>query len=196
LSKAVTYEKAPELLNPVRELIDEFHPHLKEAKVATMYRVGKWFVRGKKEKGKALLVPAIWQCLTGLDLLLVVNKKAYLRQKQADQLAVLDELLCRFADTDSTRYETCEPDIQEFSDIVNRRNVCFSNLDLLSAGSIKEGIQKIDLGDDDDDEEDTAEQLEEIGEDVPDFPLDVWIEDYDKTDHSQEKVLKVMEFDK
>lgn len=194
MSKAVTYEKAPELLNPVRDLIDEFHPHLKDAKVATIYRVGKWFVRGKKEKGKAMIVPAIWQCLTGLDLLLVVNKKAYLRQKHEDQLAVLDELLCRFADTDSTRYETCEPDIQEFSDIVNRRNVCFSNLDLLSAVALTDEIQKIDLGDDDDEEE-NAEQLEEIGEDDEDFPLDVWVEDYDETDRSQEKVLKVMEFD-
>lgn len=196
MSKAVTFERAPELLNPVRELIDEFHPHLKEAKVATIYRVGKWFVRGKKEKGKALIVPAIWQCLTGLDLLLVVNKKAYLRQKHEAQLAMLDEFLCRFADTDSTRYETCEPDIQEFSDIVNRRNMCFSNLDLLEALPTSKEIQKIEFDDDDDDEEDGAEQLEEIGEEVEDFPLDVWVEDYDETDHSQEKVLKVMEFDK
>ena len=195
MSKAVTFERAPELLNPVRELIDEFHPHLKEAKVATIYRVGKWFVRGKKEKGKALIVPAIWQCLTGLDLLLVVNKKAYLRQVPEARLAVLDELLCRFADTDSTRYETCEPDIQEFSDIVNRRNMCFSNLDLLEALPSGKEIQKIEFDDDDDDEEDGAEQLEEIGEDVEDFPLDVWVEDYDNIDRSQEKVLKVMEFD-
>jgi hypothetical protein len=196
LSKAVTYEKAPELISPVRDLIEEFHPHLKDAKVATIYRVGKWFIRGKKEKGKAMIVPAIWQCLTGLDLLLVVNKKAYLRQNQESQLAMLDELLCRFADTDSTRYETCEPDIQEFSDIVNRRNVCFSNLDLIAAGSLKDEIQKIELGDDDDDDEEEAEELEEIGEDAEDITLDVWVENYDEIDHSQEKVLKVMEFDK
>jgi len=118
-----------------------------------------------------------------------------MRQSPEGQLAMLDELLCRFADTDSTRYETCEPDIQEFSDIVNRRNMCFSNLDLLEALPSGKEIQKIEFNDDDDDEEKGAEQLEEIGEDVEDFPLDVWVEDYEKIDRSQEKVLKVMEFD-
>jgi hypothetical protein len=196
VSRAVTFEKAPELLDPVRDLVEEFHPHLKDAKIATVYRIGKWLIRGKKQKGKALIVPAIFQCLTGMDLLLVINKRAYMRQSPEGQLAMLDELLCRFADTDSARYETCEPDIQEFSDIVNRRNVCFSNLDLLSAVSLKDEIQKIELDDDDDEEEKEAETLEEIGEEVQDFPLDVWVEDYDEIDHSQEKVLKVMEFDK
>jgi len=192
LSKAVTYEKAPELLGPVRKLIDEFHPHLKDAKVATVYRIGKWLIRGKKQTGKALIVPAIWQSLTGLDLLLVVNKRAYLRQSAEAQVAMLDELLCRYADTDSARYETCEPDIQEFSDIVNRRKICFSNLDMLTDISIKDEIQKIELDDDDDEEE---EAIEEIGEEKEDLELDVWVEDYDEIDHSQEKVLKVMEFD-
>ena len=195
LNKAVTYEKAPELLTPVHKLIDEFHPHLKDAKVATVYRIGKWLIRGKKQTGKALIVPAIWQCLTGLDLLLVVNKRAYMRQGTEGQLAMLDELLCRFADTDSAKYETCEPDIQEFSDIVNRRKICFSNLDMLNDLSIATEIQKIVLDDEEEEEGDT-EQLDEIGEDVEDIELDVWVEDYDEIDHSQEKVLKVMEFDK
>ena len=195
MSKAVTFEKAPELLVPVRKLIDEFHPHLKDAKVATVYRIGKWLIRCKKQTGKALIVPAIWQCMTGLDLLLVVNKRAYMRQSTEGQLAMLDELLCRFADTDSARYETCEPDIQEFSDIVNRRKIFFSNLDMLNDLSIATEIQKIEL-DDDDEEESESEQLEEIGEEVEENELDVWVEDYDEIDHSQEKVLKVMEFDK
>jgi len=191
MSRAITYEIEDELQGPVRALVDEHHPHLADAKIAVLYRIGKWICRGKKEKGKALIVPAIWQCMTGLDLLLVVNKKAYLRQDEAGRLAMLDELLCRYADTDAARYVTREPDIQEFSDIVNRRKVCFSDLSLIMTGG---DIHKIDLGDDDDDDG-ADDEIEALDLDDTDHPLDVWIEDYDDIDRSQEQVLKVMNFD-
>jgi hypothetical protein len=197
-AKSILFEKAPDLDHHVTALVAEHHRHLEGARLAAVYRTGPWTVRGRPMKGKAVVVPPVWQLLTGLDLMLVINKKAFNRVSEQERLALLDDLLSRFADSDSAHYKSCEPDIQEFSSVVNRRGVCFSALDELDMIQ-RDKLAKVEIiNEDDAAASGDEEEAEEIGLTFDDDEIEpgIWVEDdYDeKAEKADEKILQCFEF--
>ncbi len=194
----ITYRTAPEISNQCRELIREYHGHLVDANIAYVFRSGRWIVKGSTQLGKAIVAPAVWRELTGYDLVLVVNEQAYMAQNGAGKIAMLDNLLCYFSPPTTTNdgcsYSTREPDIQEFSAIVSRRKVCFSNLPSIDGPG---RLQKIEF----EDNTDAADiPLEVIGEDEEDDdaneePL-FTVEDYDDIDDTGCTVTNLVSFKK
>ena len=189
----VIYRAAPELAGPCRELIREHHQHLSDASIAFMFRSGKWIAKGATQLGKAIVAPAVWRTLSNYDLVLVVNEQAYRAQTDEGKTAMLDNLLCYFSPptttTDGCSYSTREPDIQEFSAIVRRRKVCFSNLPAIEGPG---RLQKIEF--EPPDEEDEIEDIGVIELEEPEQEL-LTIEDYDEIDDTGCTVTPLVSFD-
>ncbi len=186
------YERAHELKAVASDLIDQYHQHLQDANIAYMWRSGRWYVKGVKQIGKTIVVAQIWHELTGYDLVVVVNKHAYISQSTQDRIAMMDNLLCQFGMTGSGRLHTRDHDIKEYSEAVRRNKVCMSNLSAVDAAS---EIKKLDVPDEP--EEQAQEKLEEIGLDgeEEDEPLFV-IEDMDDIDDTGCTVTSLVNFQK
>ncbi len=131
-----TYEITHEIDQLASRVIAEFHPHLKDARIAYLYRNGSWANRGRVEFGKLLVAPPAWKALTGYDLLAVVNHAVYENYTEEERIAQLDHTFSYVGSvtTDSygqTVYHSTGPDIYEFSAVVNRHNITVSNLDAI-----------------------------------------------------------------
>lgn len=187
----VIYERAHELKSAASGLIDEYHQHLQDANIAYLWRSGRWYVKGVKQIGKTIVVAQIWHELTGYDLVVVVNKNAYLSQSTQDRIAMLDNLLCQFGMTDNGRLHARDHDIKEFSDAVRRNKVCMSNLPAVDGTS---EIKKLDVPDE---PEETAAEVEEVGLDLAEAaeaePLFV-IEDCEDIDDTGCTVTPIADF--
>lgn len=154
----VIYERSPELKRAAAGLIDEYHQHLLDAEIIYMWRTGRWCIKGVNQYGKTMIVPQLWHELTGYDLVVIVNKQAYLHQQDSGRRALLDNLLCQFALTGGGSYQTREHDIKEFSDAVRRNNVCMSNLSALDGAN---EIKKLEVPDEP--ERPAEEEMAELG---------------------------------
>ncbi len=128
-----TYKMAHELNGPAREIINKYHPYLADAKMACLFRAGSWKVKDVTQLGKAVIAPQTWRCLTGYDLLLIVNEVIYCSLSDKGKKALLDHVLSYIKEPavgkhGAAIYGTRDHDIREFSAVVKRHNVCFSNL--------------------------------------------------------------------
>ena len=191
----IMHRIAPELAGPCRELIAEHHQHLADASIAYIFRSGKWITKGATQLGKAIVAPAVWRTLSDYDLVLVVNEQAYRAQTDEGKTAMLDNLLCYFsppaAGPDGNNYSTREPDIQEFSDIVRRRKVCFSNLPALDEGPGH--LKRIEFEPPNNDE--VIEEIDGIEDDEEGEDLFI-IEDYEDIDDTGCTVTPLISFEK
>lgn len=128
-----TYAAAPELNGPLSRAINEYHPYLKDAKIACMFRSGNWQVKDAVQLGKAVVAPPAWRSLTGYELLLIVNEALYRSFSDKQKMAQLDHILSYIKEPAAGKhgaytYSLRDHDIREFSGVVNRHNICFSNL--------------------------------------------------------------------
>lgn len=127
------FEMAPDLNGPVRQAIAEYHPYLKDASFACIYRTGGWKHKDTVQMGKVVVASPLWRSLTGYDLLVVINKYAYANLDDKQKMAYLDYVLSYVREpavsrTGALSYRTRDHDIREFSAVINRHNVCFSNM--------------------------------------------------------------------
>jgi len=128
-----TYRPAVEAEELVRQVIDSYHPHLKEAKIIYLFRSGKWRVRNRTVRGKALIASQPWRYICGNDLVLILNEPLYLSASAEGKLALIDHELSHFNppvfDKNGDPVWTLrDHDVREFSDVVKRHNICMSNL--------------------------------------------------------------------
>ncbi len=138
MEQCAVYKLAPELNNPVRQVIKEYHPHLSDAKMACLFRCGEWKNKGRTVLGKAVVAPLLWQVLSGYELVLVINEVVYGSLNDKGKTALLDHELSRFSEPVAGRegslsYSIQDHDVKEFSAVVKRHNVCFSNLRAIEA---------------------------------------------------------------
>ena len=187
------YRAAPELANTCREIIREHHQHLADANIAYMFRSGKWLINGATRFGQAIVAPPVWRTITNYDLVLVVNEKAYMAQTDKRKIATLDNLLCYFnqptAGPAGASYTNRAPDIQEFSDVVHRHKVYFTNLPAIDSPG---QLQKIEFEHADDNE---PEEIGEIELEDPESDC-IEIQDYDDIDDTGCIVTPLISFEK
>lgn len=195
MDNQVIYRPAPELGNLARQLIREYHAHLADANIAYMFRSGRWLERGATRLGQAIIAPPVWRSLTSYDLVLVVNEEAYRAQTSSGQAAMLDNLLCHFdqpvAGHDGYKYKSRAPDIVEFSDVVQRRKTCFSNLTAIDGT-----LEKIKF--DEPASASAAAAFDEVGggSDEEDTGEEIFVEDYDDIDDTGCTVSELLSFEK
>jgi len=190
-----TYKMAHELSAPVSKVIDKYHPYLKDAKIACLYRAGSWKVKEVTQLGKVIVAPQSWRCLTGYDLLLIVNEVIYLALSDKGKTALLDHVLSYIKEPCADKsglpvYGTRDHDIREFSAVVKRHRVCFSNLRAIEGDgtfqlSLLEPLSK------------TVEASEEIYETHPPKEITeeaIVIEEHDDLDDLDGTVLQEFKF--
>lgn len=121
------FEWAEDVKQVAKKLIENYHGHLVEAKIAYLFRHGNWNSKGKVVFGKAQKVPDEWKYLTGYDLRVVVNKDVWDKLTPEQREALVDHELCHFTkDEDgegNPNWSIEEHDIQEFSQVVQRHGL-------------------------------------------------------------------------
>ena len=132
------YMPAPELNGLVRKVINDYHPYLTDAKIHCLFRTGRWKVKDATQLGKAVVAPPVWKCITGYELLLVINKSVFDSLSEAGQTALIDHVISFFKEPQydangNLLYGTRDHDVKEFSAVVKRHNICFSNLRAIEA---------------------------------------------------------------
>ena len=146
MEKKTSYWLAPELNEPVRRAINEYHPYLKDAKIACLFRKGSWQVKDRPQLGRALISPPVWHSLTGYELLIIVNEGIYLSFTDEARAAQLDHIISfikepAFDKNGEVSYGIRDYDICEHSGVVNRHNICFSNIKAID----EQGNRQLDM---------------------------------------------------
>ncbi len=185
MEKNSSYRLAHELNEPVRKVINEHHPYLKDAKFACLFRKGSWQVRDRVQLGRAVIAPPLWRSLTGYELLIIVNEGVYLSFTDEARAAQLDHILSfikepAFDRNGAVSYAVRDCDIQEFSGVVNRHNICFSNIKAID----ENGNRQLDL----------IESLEKQAKDG-DLKGAVDVEDALNAGEEKEDLIVVKEYD-
>lgn len=121
------YSPAESVQSLAQSLIPTYHPELATARVAYMFidRVPK--KGGRELYGKAVKVSGRWENLTELDFCLEVSLPKWNELNDDQRAAIVDHLLERCSGEEqedgSVKWVLREPDVQEFSTILQRHGV-------------------------------------------------------------------------
>ncbi|MFP7694200.1 putative metallopeptidase [Bacillus subtilis] len=137
----VGFEESKELRQLAESIIDENHPHLKDAK----QQIGFYLREGNsKWAGKAKKCTAFERHMTDYMLFVFINKAAWETMPEEQRAALVDHELCHFtreeweepdpkdpskwvtvygAATDPDSWGIREHDVEEFSEIIERHGL-------------------------------------------------------------------------
>lgn len=199
MDKNSCYKMAHELNEPVRQVIDKYHPHLKDAKIACLFRKGGWRVKDRVQLGRAVVAPPVWESLTGYELLVIVNEGVYLGLSDKDKMAQLDHILSFIKEpvynkNGTLSYTLRDYDIQEHSGVVNRHKVCFSNINAIDEyGSRQLDIKSLEKQASDGDLKGAvaAEEALDVQEEEEEI---IVIEEHESEDELEGEVIRKFEF--
>ncbi len=108
-------------------LINGIHDRLAEARIIYLFRSGDWKSKGKVVLGKASKVPEQWQYLTGLDLVVTINKVAWPALSARQRVALVDHELCHFEkdvdDGGDPKWLLVGHDVEEFTGVIQRHGL-------------------------------------------------------------------------
>jgi len=122
LRMAVQYKPAPEVEEVARELIPEYHAHLAEAKIEYLYRVGTWNSKGKVMMAKIHVLSGREKHLTGLDIVMEVNRAVWGELDAQQREALIDHKLCHVVEG-KDGYKRVDHDLGEFSAVIRRHGL-------------------------------------------------------------------------
>lgn len=138
------------LADQIEQLVDQFHPDLAEAAIQCLFCEELPTNRGKRVLGKAKVMSEKERLLTGIDLLIDLDKTAWMLASERQRIALLDHELCHFLvkrdaegheirdDQDRLMYSSTPHDIEEFNAIIRRHGAWKSDL-LHALDAIAEG---------------------------------------------------------
>ncbi len=130
--KTGPYQRASRVQEKAEELIADYHPHLEAAKIAYLFRTGPWKSRNQTVPGKAAIAQQMWQFLSGIHLVLIINQLVWQNLTNNRRRALLDHQLSHFTEpkTDKAgilKWGTREPDLKEFSQVIKRHGICIGD---------------------------------------------------------------------
>jgi hypothetical protein len=159
----VYFEEANEVKEIAEELIDKYHPHLKDAKEL----IGYYFRDGASDwAGKAKKCTAFERFVTGKMLFVFINSDAWKAMKHDQRVALVDHELCHFSrksiqDVDpktgkwiniydpedkAESWSIREHDVEEFSDIIKRHGLWDTGIEKFAA-AVREADYQMSLED-------------------------------------------------
>lgn len=126
------YLMTPEIETYADDVINNYHPHLRDASIGYLLRRGNWRSRGSVVTGRAIVSPDHWRLLTGYDLVLMINETVWQSLGEKGRDVLLDHELAHFTPpvTDKSgklKWGTRDHDLREFSEVVKRHGVCLSD---------------------------------------------------------------------
>lgn len=96
---ACQYRIAPsKVKETAQKVIYSYHPHLREANIAFLFRSGNWKNKGRVVTGKAAPVPELWRFLSGCDLALIINETIWHALPDKGRIFLLDHELSHFTE--------------------------------------------------------------------------------------------------
>jgi hypothetical protein len=146
----VDFKPAPEVKEIAEELIDKYHPHLRDAK----HVIGYYFRDGASDwAGRAKKCTAFERHVTGFMLFMFINEQAWYMLTEEQQRALVDHELCHYsrkqgevidpktkqvkidwlnpADPDS--WSIRDHDVEEFSDVIRRHGLWETGIESFAA---------------------------------------------------------------
>jgi len=121
------YRVAEEVYEVAAKLITNVHDHLAEAKIVYLFRDDEWKSKGKIVLGKAYKVPEQWSYLSGYDLLVVINERAWSVLSDRQKTALIDHELCHFEkdidESGNPKWRMVNHDVEEFTGVVRRHGL-------------------------------------------------------------------------
>jgi hypothetical protein len=133
-------EPSSEVLDIARELIDQFHPDLKEAKIGFVLRDEAPVSNGKQTCGKASKISDKLRSHLDLDFLIWIAEDVYTKFTPEQRRALIDHELYHCNYTDGIP-KMLHHDVEEFLPIVERYGLW--NYDLLRGrGVLEKAVQE------------------------------------------------------
>ncbi|WP_050769603.1 putative metallopeptidase [Thermosinus carboxydivorans] len=121
------YFDAPEVEVIAKELIEDHHPNLCQAKIKYLFRTGDWESKGKTILGKAEKLNDKIKHLAGYDFIITINQIMFFAMTPQQRRALVDhELTHCFVDEDDSGnpvYKILPHDVEEFHSIIRRHGL-------------------------------------------------------------------------
>lgn len=120
-------EASPSVIHTAEELIEKYHPWLREARIGFVYRDKAQKSKGRMILAQAQTVPAKLQVYLEYDFLIWVSKENWEKYADVQRLALIDHELCHCVRDDGVW--TIRPhDIQEFWQVIERHGLWNNDL--------------------------------------------------------------------
>jgi len=130
-------EASPSVIHVAEELIEKYHPWLKEARIGFVYRDKAQKSKGRLVLARAQTVPAKLQVYLEYDFLIWVSKEDWEgKLTDAQREALIDHELCHCARDDSGAWTIRPHDVQEFWQVIERHGLW--SFDLLRGRDVME----------------------------------------------------------
>ena len=158
----VGFEESKEVRQLAESIIDEHHPHLKDAK----QQIGFYLREGNsKWAGKAKKCTAFERHMTDYMLFVFINKEAWKTTTEEQRAALVDHELCHFTRTkwedpndprkwitvygaahDPDSWGIREHDVEEFSEIIERHGLWDTGIETF-AEAVREADHQMTISD-------------------------------------------------
>lgn len=130
------FKAAPEVEAIAKDLIEQHHGHLIEAKVAYLFREGTWVSKGRDVLAKPCKVSDRDRFLSGYDFVIVVNSETWGYLTPEQRVALLDHELCHCVRQGEQRdgspiWGLAGHDVEDFAQVVKRHGLWQNDLKLL-----------------------------------------------------------------
>ena len=102
------------------EVIPQWHEHLNQVTIACL-GVGEMKTRNMETWAKIRKATPVEQCLSGADLILVINESVWGDLSKAQRIALLDHEFCHVTwDPEKGEFKMVHHDLEEFNAVVRR----------------------------------------------------------------------------
>jgi len=122
------FSYADEVHEIASKVIDKWHSELAKAKIVYLFKdVETWTSNGKTVLAKTYKVPGQWHYLSGYDILVIVNRIAWLVLDPEQREALIDHELCHVLKSEdqngNPKYSLAGHDLEEFAAVVQRHGL-------------------------------------------------------------------------
>lgn len=126
------YEASEELETIARELIQDHHSHLVEARIKYLFRTGNWEVKKRETWGQAKKVGKEVNYLTGYDFIVTIHRDVWEQLEGKEKRALLDHELqhCSAGSDDAGNkiWYIQGHDVEDFYAIIKRHGLWSKSL--------------------------------------------------------------------
>jgi hypothetical protein len=130
--------EAEEIARVLIETVEE-HAHLKEAKIAYLFRSGEWSSNKRETLGSAQKVSGPMGYLTKLDFIIMIHQDVWPQLTEQQRVAMVDHELCHCKRIEG-KWCIVGHDVEEHYSVVQRHGLWHPNLEQMRE-SMYEGEQ-------------------------------------------------------
>lgn len=119
----LNYMPAPEVATLAMSLIEKYHQHLTNAKIAYVFKKGTWNKNGKEVLGSAKKCSEKDKILHNYDFIITINYEAWARASKIKRQAILDHELNHCGVNEYGEYIFVPHDLEDFASVIRRHGL-------------------------------------------------------------------------